>query len=88
MEFYIDEVKPENMVARTWAGINIQEWNKFTPVATTLKEVTGSHYLYVKWGNATNLHQIDLVKEPVWYENPDCGAFTTMHNRRRMLWYS
>ena len=74
MEFYIDEVKPENMVARTWAGINIQEWNKFTPVATTLKEVTGSHYLYVKWGNATNLHQIDLVKEPVWYENPDCGV--------------
>ena len=65
MEFYIDEVKPENMVARTWTGINIQEWNKFTPVATTLKEVTGSHHLYVKWGNATNLHQIDLVKEPV-----------------------
>ena len=74
MEFYIDEVKPENMVARTWTGINIQEWNKFTPVATTLKEVTGSHHLYVKWGNATNLHQIDLVKEPVWYENPDCGV--------------
>ena len=23
MEFYIDEVKPENMVARTWTGINI-----------------------------------------------------------------
>ena len=61
MEFYIDEVKPENMVARTWTGINIQEWNKFTPVATTLKEVTGSHHLYVKWGNATNLHQIDFV---------------------------
>ena len=74
MEFYIDEVKPENMVARTWTGINIQEWNKFTPVATTLKEVTGSHHLYVKWGNATNLHQIDLVKEPVWHENPDCGV--------------
>ena len=42
---------------------------------------TGGHYVergngqpspYVKWGNATNLHQIDLVKEPVWYENPDC----------------
>ncbi len=49
MEFYIDEVKPENMVARTWTGINIQEWNSFTPVATTLKEVTGSHYLYIKW---------------------------------------
>ncbi len=74
MEFYIDEAKPENMVARTWAGINLSEWNKFTPVAATLKEVTGRHYLYVKWGNSTNLHQIDLVKEPVWYENPACGV--------------
>mgnify|MGYP000273128212 FL=1 len=74
MEFYIDEVKPENMVARTWTGINIQEWNSFTPVATTLKEVTGSHYLYIKWGDATNLQKIELVKDSVWFENPDCGV--------------
>lgn len=73
MEFYIDEVKPENMIARTWAGINLQMWNDFTPIATQLKKVTGSHYLFVKWGDATNLHRIDLVKEPVWFENPECG---------------
>lgn len=73
MEFYIDEVKPENMIARTWAGISLQMWNDFTPVATQLKKVTGSHYLFVKWGDATNLHRIDLVKEPVWFENPECG---------------
>lgn len=73
MEFYIDEVKPENMIARTWAGINLQKWNDFTPIATKLKEVTGSHYLFVKWGDATNLHRIDLLKEPVWFENPECG---------------
>lgn len=74
MEFYIDEVKPENMIARTWAGINLREWNSFTPVATKLKEVKGSHYLFVKWGDATNLHRIDLLKENLWFENPDCGV--------------
>lgn len=74
MEFYIDEVKPENMIARTWAGINLKEWNSFTPVATKLKEVKGSHYLFVKWGDATNLHRIDLLKENLWFENPDCGV--------------
>lgn len=73
MEFYIDEVKPENMIARTWAGISLQMWNDFTPIATQLKKVTGSHYLFVKWGDATNLHRIDLLKEPVWFENPECG---------------
>ena len=73
MEFYIDEVKPENMIARTWSGINLQKWNDFTPIATQLKKVTGSHYLFVKWGDATNLHRIDLLKEPVWFENPQCG---------------
>ena len=74
MEFYIDEVKPENMIARTWTGINIQEWNKFTPVATALEQVTGSHRLLIKWGNATNLQKIELVKESLWFENPDCGV--------------
>ena len=74
MEFYIDEVKPENMIARTWTGINIQEWNKFTPVATALEQVTGSHRLFIKWGNATNLQKIELVKESLWFENPDCGV--------------
>ena len=74
MEFYIDEMKPENMIARTWAGINLQKWNDFTPIATQLKKVTGSHYLFVKWGDATNLHRIDLLKEPVWFENPQCGV--------------
>lgn len=75
MEFYIDEVTPENMIAKTWAGINIQEWNKFSPVATTLdKKVTGSHHLFIKWGDATNLHKIELTKENVWFENPDCGV--------------
>lgn len=73
MEFYIDEVKPENMIARTWAGISLQKWNDFTPIATPLKKVTGSHYLFVKWGDATNLHRIDLLKEPIWFENPQCG---------------
>lgn len=74
MEFYIDEVKPENMIARTWTGIFLQKWNDFTPVATKLKEVKGSHYLFIKWGAATNLHRIDLVKENLWFENPDCGV--------------
>ena len=74
MEFYIVEVKPENMIARTWTGINLQKWNDFTPVATKLKEVKGSHYLFVKWGDATNLHRIDLLKENLWFENPDCGV--------------
>lgn len=46
----------------------------FTPVATKLKEVKGSHYLFVKWGDATNLHRIDLLKENLWFENPDCGV--------------
>ena len=41
MEFYIDEVKPENMVARTWTGINIQEWNKFTPVGHYVERGNG-----------------------------------------------
>lgn len=61
------------MIARTWSGINLQKWNDFTPIATQLKKVTGSHYLFVKWGDATNLHRIDLLKEPVWFENPQCG---------------
>lgn len=74
MEFYIDEVKPENMIARTWSGINLQKWNDFTPIATKLKEVKGSHHLFVKWDAATNLHRIDLLKESVWFENPDCGV--------------
>lgn len=74
MEFYIDEVKPENMVARTWTGINIQEWNSFTPVATRIQEVTGSHSLLIKWGGATNLQKIELVKDSLWFENPDCGV--------------
>lgn len=74
MEFYIDEVKPENMIARTWSGINLQKWTDFTPVATKLKEVKGSHYLFVKWSDATNLHKIELVKENLWFENPDCGV--------------
>lgn len=73
MEFYIDEAKPENIIARTWAGISLQKWNDFTPIATPLKKVTGSHYLFVKWGDATNLHRIDLLKEPIWFENPQCG---------------
>lgn len=74
MEFYIDEVKPENMIARTWSGINLSSWNDYTPIATKLKEVKGSHYLFVKWGDATNLQKIDLVKEKLWFENPDCGV--------------
>ena len=74
MEFYIDEVKPENMIARTWTGINIQEWNSFTPVATRLQDVTGSHRLFIKWGDATNLQKIELVKDSLWFENPDCGV--------------
>lgn len=74
MEFYIDEVKPENMIARTWSGINLDEWNSFTPVATKLKKVTGSHHLFVKWSAATNLHKIELVKENLWFENPDCAV--------------
>lgn len=74
MEFYIDEVKPENMIARTWSGINLQKWTDFTPVATKLKEVKGSHYLFVKWSDATNLHKIELVKENLWFENPDCAV--------------
>lgn len=73
MEFYIDEVKPENMIAKTWSGINLEKWNDFTPVATKLKEVKGSHYLFVKWSDATNLEKIELVKENLWFENPDCG---------------
>lgn len=73
MEFYIDEVKPENMIARTWSGINLTSWDDYTPVATKLKEVKGYHYLFVKWGDATNLQKIDLVKEKLWFENPDCG---------------
>lgn len=74
MEFYIDEVKPENMIARTWAGISLQPWDSYTPVATKLKEVKGSHYLFIKWGDASNLQRIDLVKEKLWFENPDCGV--------------
>lgn len=74
MEFYIDEVKPENMIARTWTGISLQPWDSYTPVATKLKEVKGSHYLFVKWGDASNLQRIDLVKENLWFENPDCGV--------------
>lgn len=62
------------MVARTWTGINIQEWNSFTPVATRIQEVTGSHSLLIKWGGATNLQKIELVKDSLWFENPDCGV--------------
>lgn len=73
MEIYIDEVTPENMIARTWSGINLEMWDDFTPVATSLKSVTGSHHVFVKFGDATNLHRIDLLKENLWFENPDCG---------------
>lgn len=74
MEFYIDEVTPENMIARTWSGLNLQAWNDFTPIATKLEEVTGKHYLFIKWGAATNLHRIDLLTEELWFNNPDCGV--------------
>jgi len=74
MEFYIDEVTPENMIARTWSGISLEAWNDFTPIATKLQEVKGTHYLFVKFGAATNLHRVDLVTENLWYENPECGV--------------
>lgn len=74
MELYIDEVTPENMIARTWTGIFLDEWNDFAPVATKLKEVTGPHHIFLKFSDATNLHRIDLLKENLWFENPDCGV--------------
>ena len=71
MEFYIDEPTAENLIAKTWAGINLDSWDQATPIATAVKAgVTGEHYVFVKFFDSTNLQKIEFTTENIWFPNP------------------
>ncbi|WP_407405117.1 dockerin type I repeat-containing protein [Sodaliphilus sp.] len=73
LEVYIDEVKPENQIARFWSGLNLAN-NGMNPFAKNLKAVNGQHKVLVKWvGGSSNLQALEFVEEQLWIEHPDCG---------------
>lgn len=73
LEFYLDEVKPENQIARMWSGLELGN-NGENPFAKNLKNITGQHKVLVRWfGGSTNLQAIEFVEQQLWIEHPDCG---------------
>ncbi|MDO4971948.1 MAG: dockerin type I repeat-containing protein [Bacteroidales bacterium] len=74
LEFYLDEVKPENMFARVWSGLDLGNGTP-RPFAKDLKTpITGQHRVLVKWvGGSSNLQIVEFCKGKQWPEHPDCG---------------
>lgn len=73
LEFYLDEVKPENQIVRMWSGLELGN-NGENPFAKNLKNITGQHKVLVRWfGGSTNLQAIEFVEQQLWIEHPDCG---------------
>ncbi|MBQ0069107.1 MAG: hypothetical protein KBT09_05060, partial [Bacteroidales bacterium] len=71
VEFYLDEVAEENLIASIFTGMELRD--QLYPKAKALtKTVTGSHQVLVKWvGGSTNITDVDFVKGNLWLETPD-----------------
>ncbi|MBQ0119904.1 MAG: carbohydrate-binding protein [Bacteroidales bacterium] len=71
VEFYLDEVAEENLIASIFTGMELRD--QLYPKAKALTQtVTGSHKVLVKWvGGSTNITDVDFVKGNLWLETPD-----------------
>ncbi len=74
LNVYLDEVKPENQIARIWTGRNLGG-NAVVALAKNLQtNITGQHLVLVEWdGGSTNLEAVEFCKGKPWIECTDCG---------------
>lgn len=73
LDFYLDEVKDENLFASFWSGLDLGN-NGENPFAKNIKDISGQHKVLVRWrGGSTNLQAIEFVEQQLWIEHPDCG---------------
>jgi len=73
LDFYLDEVKEENLFASFWSGLDLQN-GPVAPFAKNIKSISGQHKVLVRWrGGSSNLQAIEFVKQQLWIEHPDCG---------------
>lgn len=75
IEVYLDAVDSNNMIAKVWAGRNL-EGKVFIQLAKDLKnDITGTHKVICKWvGGSINLRYVEFVKLDVWPEATECGV--------------
>ena len=73
LEVYVDNVSENNLLTKFWSGLDLQNQGPF-PFAKNIKSLSGQHRIIVKWrGGSTNLQAVEIVKEQLWVEHPDCG---------------
>ena len=74
MEVYLDAVEEGNMIAKVWAGRNLE--NKvYINLAKNLKAINGTHRVICKWiGGSINLKYVEFVKQAVWPIATECGV--------------
>ena len=74
MEVYLDAVEEGNMIAKVWAGRNL-EGKVHINLAKNLKAINGTHRVICKWiGGSINLKYVEFVKQAVWPIATDCGV--------------
>lgn len=74
MEVYLDAVEEGNMIAKVWAGRNL-EGKVHINLAKNLKAINGTHRVICKWiGGSINLKYVEFVKQAVWPIATECGV--------------
>lgn len=74
LEVYLDEAVDGNLVARYWAGRNLENKAYINLAKDLVKDIIGTHKVICKWvGGGTNVHHIEFVKDNVWPIATDCG---------------
>ena len=74
IEVYLDAVEEGNMIAKVWAGRNL-EGKVHINLAKDLKAINGTHRVICKWlGGSINLRYVEFVKQAVWPIASECGV--------------
>ncbi len=72
LDFYIDEVKDENLIAHLWTAFELRDTYKTRVI--NIAPITGKHKIFVKWvGGSTDLRSFEFVKGQPWNETGSCG---------------
>ncbi|MBQ8424320.1 MAG: T9SS type A sorting domain-containing protein [Coprobacter sp.] len=72
LDFYIDEVKDENLIAHLWTGFELRDSYKTRVI--NIAPITGKHKVFVKWiEGSTDLRSFEFVKGQPWNETGSCG---------------
>lgn len=72
LEFYIDEVAEDNLIASLWTGRELRD--KTYPLAMNIDAVSGTHKLLVKWvGGSTDVKSVSIYEGTPWPVASECG---------------